>query len=85
MLEILSYSQAQINLFLMKLKSAPKISVFKIKRSNTTQRHASLVLYAEEWGKKILKDFKLLRYSKIGKLYKHVFFFFKATAVHKRQ
>lgn len=78
LLEILSYSQAQINLFLMKLKSAPKISVFKIKRSNTAQRHTSLVLYAEEQDKKILKDFKLLHYSKIGKLYKHVLFcFFK--------
>lgn len=70
----------------MKLKSTPKISVFKIKRSNTTQRRTSLVLHAEEWGKKILKDFKPLRYSKIGKLYKHFFFKKKkATAVHKRQ
>lgn len=41
----------------MKLKSAPKISIFKIKRSNTTQRHTSLVLYAEEWGKKNTERF----------------------------
>lgn len=74
LLEILSYSQSKINLFLMKLKSAPKISVFKIKRSNKTQRHTTLVLNAEEWGKKILKDFKLSCYSKIRKLYKHICF-----------
>lgn len=62
---------------------ATKLAVFKIKHSNTTQRHTSLVLYAEEWVWKYWKIFKPLCYPKVRKHYMQVKN--KITTAHKTQ